>query len=706
MVFTLPFEIRKVVGYGAALPRNPDALLRLQFRLASPDFRRSAVRNIVVPRAQKDVMGKYSGDASDRSSEEQLRPEEQVAHDAVVRLRAEFPQVAYTRHAGAPTDFPLSAVVLCKELQAGFQRRSDQSGYLNIVVMYRTARVNESRFRVPVPGSEHFGRELRLQIIVIGEAEKKLSRRLLDEKLAMPGRRHGGRMPECAEAAAREAFDDLGGLVVRTIVGDEDLYIRGSLSKRALDGAAEKVRAVDRGDSDTQTRHQETATTRGFTILLRRGSGSQILPRRQSQHPSISGTVFGLWRRSGATIRCRPYRGPGLPKANPDTSLLSGGVWACAIEPASAVTCGFSGLFSKVLLVQSEGVGLEFHIWAPRSKCFRMGPQSSVAEETIGASDHPPRIQTLDGLRAIAILLVICAHYVPRVIRPGGAATRAILLEGPGWAGCGVDLFFVLSGFLITGILVDAKGSKNYFRRFYWRRSLRIFPAFYALLLFAIVRMRYLFRSLGFIWFALYLRNWFGADYVSDGRLGHLWSLAVEEQFYIAWSVVVFLCPSRYLLRVILMLIAVAPLVRALMHHLGYPGYLVFRVTPARMDSLLFGALVAVAIRSGWVPHGKRLALLGLQAGLAGLLILRLFLGPLSADVAGYQFAFPSLIALSFASLVFLSLHLREKTPAHRLLTCFPLSLSPNTVMRSIYGILLPPVSSMSYCRLYSRASG
>jgi peptidoglycan/LPS O-acetylase OafA/YrhL len=146
----------------------------------------------------------------------------------------------------------------------------------------------------------------------------------------------------------------------------------------------------------------------------------------------------------------------------------------------------------------------------------------------------------------------------------------------------------------------------------------------------------------------------------------------VEEQFYIAWSVVVFLCPSRYLGRVILVLIAIAPLVRALMHYLGYPGYLIFRVTPARMDSLLFGALVALAIRSGWLSRGRRLALLGLQAGLAGLLILRFFLGPLSIDSAGYQFAFPSFIALSFASLVFLCLHLREKTLAHRLLTCYP----------------------------------
>jgi peptidoglycan/LPS O-acetylase OafA/YrhL len=329
-----------------------------------------------------------------------------------------------------------------------------------------------------------------------------------------------------------------------------------------------------------------------------------------------------------------------------------------------------------------------------------MGSQSSVAPEVLDAPGHSRRIQTLDGLRAIAILLVICDHYIPQVVSPGGAAP-AILLEGSAWAGCGVDLFFVLSGFLITGILVDARGSANYFRRFYWRRSLRIFPAFYALLLFAIVVMPYLFRNMGSIWFALYLRNWLVTDGASDGSLGHLWSLAVEEQFYIAWSVAVFLCPPRYLVRVILVLIGIAPLVRVLMHYLGYPGYLIYRVTPARMDSLLYGALVAVAIRSGWASQGKRLALLGLQASLVGLVILRMFLGPLSIDVAGYQFAWPTLIALSFASLLFLCLHLQEKTLAHRLLTCSPFRIVAkysyaiylwHLIAGMIATALLPPV--------------
>jgi len=234
-----------------------------------------------------------------------------------------------------------------------------------------------------------------------------------------------------------------------------------------------------------------------------------------------------------------------------------------------------------------------------------------------------------------------------------------------------VDLFFVLSGFLITGILLDARDTANYFRRFYWRRSLRIFPAFYALLLFACIAVPQAFHRIGFPWFAFYLRNWRGADQASDGTLGHLWSLAVEEQFYIGWSIVVFLCPRRYLIRVILLLAASAPVVRAVMHHAGYPGYLIFRVTPARMDSLLCGALVTALVRSGKLRQMPRLGVAGVLIGLAGLLLLRVSAGPLNIDVTAYQIAVPSLIAVSFASVVLLCLDL-DRGSAHALLTCSP----------------------------------
>src|SRR3954465_2611530 len=94
-------------------------------------------------------------------------------------------------------------------------------------------------------------------------------------------------------------------------------------------------------------------------------------------------------------------------------------------------------------------------------------------------------VPALDGLRGLAIILVLLFHFTPSGV--GGGVGEKVL----GWIGsvgwCGVDLFFVLSGFLITGILYDAKGSSNYFRNFYMRRVLRVFPLYYGVLFFVFI---------------------------------------------------------------------------------------------------------------------------------------------------------------------------------------------------------------------------
>src|SRR5438034_6430412 len=87
-------------------------------------------------------------------------------------------------------------------------------------------------------------------------------------------------------------------------------------------------------------------------------------------------------------------------------------------------------------------------------------------------------IPALDGLRGLAIALVLLSHFIPYSDQPGSLAGKIFFFIGRcGW--CGVDLFFVLSGFLITGILMEAKGKDHYFRNFYARRTLRIFPLYY-----------------------------------------------------------------------------------------------------------------------------------------------------------------------------------------------------------------------------------
>ena len=168
-------------------------------------------------------------------------------------------------------------------------------------------------------------------------------------------------------------------------------------------------------------------------------------------------------------------------------------------------------------------------------------------------------ILALDGLRGIAILLVVFSHFVSNLRIPAdGWAWPLVSIAHAGWAG--VDLFFVLSGFLITGILVDARGSSTYFKSFYARRALRILPAYYGFLLaiFVVLPLLHLGAGDNYMlarqhqgWYWLHLTN----VMMAIGELpGHgpypstlFWSLAVEEQFYLIWPAIVALCSTSTL---------------------------------------------------------------------------------------------------------------------------------------------------------------
>ena len=162
-------------------------------------------------------------------------------------------------------------------------------------------------------------------------------------------------------------------------------------------------------------------------------------------------------------------------------------------------------------------------------------------------------IPALDGLRGIAIILVMLHHFT--YYRPTSgidALIGSVLFFG--WTG--VDLFFVLSGFLITGILLDTRGSERYFTSFYARRTLRIFPLYYLVLFLAFVVLPK-FPAVHPVlagqadvppqWpYWLYLTNFSIADrgWV-HGWVDVAWSLAIEEQFYLVWPLVIWLCPPR-----------------------------------------------------------------------------------------------------------------------------------------------------------------
>lgn len=183
-----------------------------------------------------------------------------------------------------------------------------------------------------------------------------------------------------------------------------------------------------------------------------------------------------------------------------------------------------------------------------------------------------------------------------------------------GW--CGVELFFVLSGFLITGILLDSRNSPNYFSTFYARRVLRIFPLYYAYLALAFLGPRIWHVVSGAAnpvahinpwWYLTYIQNFRPNTMLLDAYLGHLWSLAVEEQFYLVWPLLVLLVNRKVLTWICFSLLPLALIIR--LHYAGQSGPLAQFVnvfTPASLDSLAAGALVAIVVRNPkWLRHAR-----------------------------------------------------------------------------------------------------
>jgi peptidoglycan/LPS O-acetylase OafA/YrhL len=244
-------------------------------------------------------------------------------------------------------------------------------------------------------------------------------------------------------------------------------------------------------------------------------------------------------------------------------------------------------------------------------------------------------ILALDGLRGIAILLVVACHFVSNLhIAATGWAQPFVIVAHAGWAG--VDLFFVLSGFLITGILVDARGSGSYFKAFYARRVLRILPAYYGFLLVAFVILPALHLGAGDNymlarqhqgWYWLHLTN----VMMSLGAAGRgpypgtlFWSLAVEEQFYLLWPAIVALCSMRTLRRVCIAGIFVCAILRIIGVLTNVPALTLSVLPITRGDTLFVGGFLAIEYRTGsltrWLSTAKIAAPLAALA-LAGLMV-------------------------------------------------------------------------------------
>lgn len=291
-------------------------------------------------------------------------------------------------------------------------------------------------------------------------------------------------------------------------------------------------------------------------------------------------------------------------------------------------------------------------------------PERSSVESATGK--HLP---ALDGIRGIAILLVLVFHLFNANEYPAGSAFIVYLAQLRAACWVGVDLFFVLSGFLITGILYDTLSSGHYFRNFYARRFLRIFPLYYGTLLVVGIAVVLSGARLlpGFWIMVAYLSSVTGAPYATCGwlNLNHFWTLSLEELFYLAWPAAIFLAKKP---RTIVLVALTASLFSiGLRAYLVLSGreitshYIVYAFAPARLDSLLAGSMLAIGLRTKFRNQMLRIAPYVLGAGLFALAVLLVRQPTLPWDRGlVWPVGLFDLLAITFAALIATALH-KEK---------------------------------------------
>lgn len=235
------------------------------------------------------------------------------------------------------------------------------------------------------------------------------------------------------------------------------------------------------------------------------------------------------------------------------------------------------------------------------------------SSEQGGQTVYQPRqhIPQLDGLRGLAILLVTLYRFGRSIPESSsGNAFHQFIELGTR----GVELFFVLSGFLITGILLDTRGQPHQLRNFFARRSLRILPLYFGALILFVWVIPLLAIAVGatsieqafapalerqvFLWSYLTNVQMSIVDAWCFGPLDHFWSLAVEEHFYLLWPLAIVFCRSRALLWCTLLLTVACVVSRTTWLALGGSATPAEVLTIWRCDGLLMGALVAMLVRS------------------------------------------------------------------------------------------------------------
>ena len=314
------------------------------------------------------------------------------------------------------------------------------------------------------------------------------------------------------------------------------------------------------------------------------------------------------------------------------------------------------------------------------------------------------RIPELDGLRGIAIALVLVCHGVVGPFKglPGTFASHAVRLCSLTWSG--VDLFFVLSGFLIGGILLDAKSSPHFFQTFYIRRAFRILPL-YAVISMAPLLLMFTSPRLSHIAYAMighplpwYVSALFGQNlwFAFSGGWGNIflsvtWSLAVEEQFYLTLPFIVRKVSTGTLLRLSVITIVTAPFIRLFAARFVGP---LAPFTLVRFDALMFGVLAAIAVRragtSDVFGRHTRVLLTGSATLLGTALLIFIERGWGSESLAMNTVGFSALAAF-YCCLLLLAIAPRDN-PFRALLRCKPL-MKLGTLAYCVYLVHLPVLS-------------
>jgi peptidoglycan/LPS O-acetylase OafA/YrhL len=270
----------------------------------------------------------------------------------------------------------------------------------------------------------------------------------------------------------------------------------------------------------------------------------------------------------------------------------------------------------------------------------------------IGIRKHNP---SLDGLRGLAFLLVFVLHTATLPIEIFHNWNKFMSIGE-----VGVDLFFCLSGFLITRILLSAKEQSHYFRNFYARRALRIFPLYYLFLTlyfllvvhwhvinFGAAKAAQAGQDLHWLWFyGTNVRIAETGNFIT-ASINHFWTLAVEEHFYLVWPILVYILSPRGLLRAVVIICASAFALRLCLQLVGVSDHIIVSLTPCRVDSFAIAGAVALAQTvprwREWLERIASTAVLPILVAGVGLF----WLGGGWEDTLGY-----TVIAVAFSLLI------------------------------------------------------